>query len=213
MSDVYLKATYVVSWLGLDPNTKGFLDQVHRSVSFDELSSGINKDQLENTAIEFGSLTYWIRLWIHQEVLLGWTSLMFMAGDAVVSRVGLSYWRPNFSALVLSSWPTVSNDLLDPEIAWLQTYGYLPLCYVLCRFSSNTCVDARDRIYGLLGLVYKDERIKVDYTRSNPEVFFDTVDKLLEVGDFNVHDPYPNPTSREFVSRGDSLRQVEEMVR
>jgi len=46
------------------------------------------------------------------------------------------------------------------------------------HYSSDACADARDKVYGLLGLVKQDEQVAVDYSKSVLAVFLDAVEIL-----------------------------------
>lgn len=43
---------------------------------------------------------------------------------------------------------------------------------------SGACLDPRDKIYAILALVYPEQRIEVDYTKSTVEVFWATLDAV-----------------------------------
>ncbi|KAF1953683.1 hypothetical protein CC80DRAFT_136804 [Byssothecium circinans] len=51
---------------------------------------------------------------------------------------------------------------------------------VLTRFRSCLSTDARDRVFGLLGLARNDVEIKVDYTKRFEDVFIDLTKSLME---------------------------------
>jgi hypothetical protein len=50
----------------------------------------------------------------------------------------------------------------------LYTYELPPFTLQRCieMFCQNNCEDSRDRVYGLMGLVYEDERLEIDYLKS-----------------------------------------------
>jgi hypothetical protein len=219
MSKIYSRAEHVIARLGSEPIVERYLEYANHFASSATGSSSLpNKAQLSVSADRFVNLSYWKRLWIHQEVLLGREGLMFMAGQVLVSRIKLTdlhmYHRPLSAILHDQPWPPIVNDLLRyDETSW-NWNGNLHLYYVVCTFSSNHCQDPRDRIYGLQGLVAAEERIEISYSLSAREVFCSTVDKMLEAGIFDISEmhadcdgPYRASSRIEF------LRQAEEMRR
>lgn len=82
MSKIYSKAEYVFSCLGTDPAVGKYLEyaiQLASSLSAQGSKSLLQKAQLRLFAEIFVNLSYWKRLWIYQEVLLGNGGLMLMA--------------------------------------------------------------------------------------------------------------------------------------
>jgi hypothetical protein len=219
MSKIYSKAEHVIAWLGLEPAVEQYLECAnHIASQTTESSRSLNDERLRISADSFVSLSYWKRLWIHQEVLLGKGGLMFMAGQVLVSRIKLTdlhmHHRPRSEIIYDRPWPPILNDLLRyDETSWNWS-GNLHLYYVACTFSSNLCQNPRDKIYGLQGLVTAEERIEVSYSLSAREVFLNTVDKILEAGIFDISDTYAGfEGPYRASSRIEFLRQVEAMRR
>ncbi|KAF2432567.1 HET-domain-containing protein [Tothia fuscella] len=219
MSTIYTKAEYVISWLGAEPDVARYLECANSMVSSCSTSRDLPlHNRLEVWAHKFVSLRYWKRLWIHQEVLLGKTNLMFMAGEVVASRYQLTnlhvYHRTRAELFVERPWPPLLIDMLMYDESSWNWSGNLHLYHVVCTFSPNDCQDPRDKGYGLLGLVEEVERLKVDYSLSARDLFYKTVAKLLEIGILDISEKYTDCDGKgRASSRMDYLRQAEEMRR
>jgi hypothetical protein len=217
MSKIYSKAEYVIAWLGSEPAVEKYLEYANHLAPSGQGSNALpNEDQLNMLADRFVNLSYWKRLWIHQEVLLGKGGLMFMAGQALVSRKILTelhmHHRPKSTIIYERPWPPVLNDLLMYDLSSWNWNGDLHLYYVVCTFSSNHCEDPRDKVYGLQGLVTHDERIEANYSLSTRDVFLSAVDKILDAGIFDISDQYTDYDGPyRASSRLEFLRQAEDM--
>jgi hypothetical protein len=175
MSHIYTRAHHVLAWLGTDTTAERYLRDRAKEEQ-DEL-------MLEESLNNFAKISYWKRLWIHQEILLGINKLAFMAGAKSLSRERLM----SPTAKLPQSCPPILRELgsIDSERPHvLIKSGRFSLCYAICTFSSNLCGDPRDKIYGLLGIVEEKQRIDVDYRVSTREVFERSVRKILEIGLF-----------------------------
>lgn len=221
MRTIYSKAEYVIAWLGTDPAVGKYLEyaiQLASSVSAQKSKSWLQMAQLRLSAVSFVNLSYWKRLWIHQEVLLGKGGLMLMAGQSIVSRFHLTNLHTSHRTRVelfeKQPWPAVLNDVLFPDTESYNWNGHLHLYYAVWTFSSNICQDPRDRVFGLQGLVANDERIEVDYSLSTREVFLVAVQGILKAGIFDMdekHTEMDDPSRAS--SRLEFLQQAEDMRR
>ncbi|TID16413.1 HET-domain-containing protein [Venturia nashicola] len=174
--------------------------------------------RLKFAAESFVNLSYWKRLWIIQELLLGKYGLMLMAGQSIVSRYHLTSFhvshRIRAELLEEQPWPPVLNGVLFPDTNSYNWNDHLHLYYTVCTFSSNHCQDPRDRVFGLQGLVSYDERIKVDYNLSKQEVFLLAVQCIFKAGFFNIEGKYAGlDRASRASSRLEFLQQAEEMRR
>lgn len=221
MSTIYSKAEYIIAWLGESAVVERYLEyaiQLASSVPAQRLKSWMKNAQLRLAAESFVKLSYWQRLWIHQEVLLGKAGLMLMAGQSIVSRYQLTNLHINHRTreelFEDQPWPPIINDVLFPDTESYNWNGHLHLYYTVCTFSSNHCQDPRDRVFGLQGLISNDERIEVNYSLSPQEIFQLAIQGILKAGIFDIgekHIDMDGPSRAS--SRLEFLQQAEEMRR
>jgi hypothetical protein len=136
---------------------------------------------------------YWKRTWILQEVTLA-REIVLYCGDQYIP------WAI-FQSVTMQTWGRFSKDGVLPEEYWKGYWAYNikpdyspeaicmsrycyrlkrppRLAYLLEHHYDMECTDLRDKIYGLLPISKESlgsERIKVDYTKSVAEVFFDVI--------------------------------------
>ncbi|KAK7181655.1 hypothetical protein DPSP01_012727 [Paraphaeosphaeria sporulosa] len=198
MHRIYAEAYEVVAWLGLDEDgservmkcLSGFSD-----VAFlgDSRLRGVMKDDKRKMLLEnFEAVKallgrdYWGRLWIIQEVLLAvrlkvycgrlhcdgadfesLLGLMMIANDRIprgtqTNIFGEEMWQSNPI--------TYRNSLL----------ANMDISEALLRFSEASCVDPRDKIFGLGAIISSSHDLTIDYGMSCEEVYMDTCCKLYE---------------------------------
>jgi hypothetical protein len=78
---------------------------------------------------------------------------------------------------------SIMNKLLSGRLS--KPYGgykYYPLFTALLKFRHSECEDPRDRIYGLMSLVNPEQRLDIDYAKSDAEVCRETVGMLESCG-------------------------------
>jgi hypothetical protein len=109
--------------------------------------------------------SYWLRLWIIQEVILGRSITVFFGGmrlewDTIVE-----------SARRLDS-PSATTKRLLHLHELRQTINNRSWTWkdVIHLFTSARCMDIRDRAYGMLGLVHESVQIAADYTAEATDV-------------------------------------------
>jgi hypothetical protein len=129
---------------------------------------------------------YFRRVWIIQEVILAkvirvlckghiwvsWKKVQELTTDWVnllhhVDHGNFFYKHPrrHFIALICEE-PSAAQGLLE----------------VINNFGQNDCGDPRDKVYGLMGIVHKEDRLVVDYGKTVCDVYIDVVKKSLEGG-------------------------------
>jgi len=148
--------------------------------------------KLQSHMVEFYSLPWWSRVWTVQEYCLA-SDAIFQCGDRIVTNRVLRDWSENVhkhTTSCCSGFYNVRSREDDPsfntrvggQIRRLCTLQYYqarrrgtPLLEVLMTFRARECEDPRDKIYGLPGLVYSEERstIQPNYARSPKDVYFD----------------------------------------
>jgi hypothetical protein len=131
----------------------------------------------------FYSHPYFTRVWVIQEVNANKERLLHCGLEKVLwDRVSLvacyitmeTTFSQAFGFTDAYCWwaATVTTDLVQPE-------NWLHLLYLASNFS---CLDPRDVIYGLRGMMKFDkgaELLKPDYTKSVTEVYRDSVEAAL----------------------------------
>lgn len=187
MRMIFEKAYEVVAWLGPDYDcTKS-----HRRTSFDSN----NKCKCVTT---FGQQSFrssfWTRLWIQQEMVLA-KRVIFMIGQRAVPASELQEDL---------EW---DQDLIDDEPALRAAlYSNEKKAFTLLKaiklFSHKICHEPKDRVFGLLGMVYKHHRISVDYNLDTYQVFWETVDKVFTLEHFGEKDFRENFVTDTLVKLG-----------
>ncbi|KAL2126543.1 hypothetical protein VTI74DRAFT_710 [Chaetomium olivicolor] len=162
ISFIYLRATSVLAWIG----AKEYKIQVDlfRSMAMDwktgqsrhlaETLSGAGKaprysiEPDHDTFVQITKSTYWRRLWIIQEVCLP-PSLIFLYGSKIWAYEDMRNW-----ALLKAP-----ADYIDsaPMIRLLDVRGSrhtenMSLETLIEAFAAQACTEARDRVFGLLGM-------------------------------------------------------------
>lgn len=138
---------------------------------------------------------YFRRLWIVQEVLLALKVVILVEGGSWMSwsQFYLVYDRlrslsgyPELSSLEIAAESLLdlraSRGNLDPsgdQITHLR-FEYMDLLDCLEQFSKHECRDPRDKIFGIMSLVYGEQRIEVDYAKSIQEVLLDVLRVALK---------------------------------
>ena len=163
MSQIYKDCDCVIVWLGTD--TAKFREAV---------DAFAYKPKLEPLSILLFDL-YFTRLWIVQEILLARKVRVVCKGEAgpVVIK-----WEDLSDIAAGTAMSLQQRGHPQKVIALLTQQGtstYKPLTWCIKRFSSYSCHEPRDRVYGLLGIVRERDRIAVDYNKSVQEVYLDVV--------------------------------------
>jgi hypothetical protein len=122
--------------------------------------------------------SYFTRVWIVQEVLLA-KHIKVLGGTTWIDWSAFTV-IPLTCSLVTAGVPIATLSLLDRAQSYVR--GSTSLAALLLNFYDNNCTDPRDYVYGLLGLVSKDQRPEIDYTKTLWEVFLDTALTLCNAG-------------------------------
>lgn len=175
MSQIYTKAEAVIVWLGPGleqclewPQTEGY-DEWCTTVEHDAQVCADNKEEFSvgtPAALEqILDASYWTRLWVQQEVLLA-RHVILASGKTFVPATLLhravelvNEFRMVEPVLVIAAWSS-------------GPYSY-SLLEAVDHFSEKICLNPRDKVYGLLGMLDEDirKRIIVDYNRPVIDVF------------------------------------------
>jgi hypothetical protein len=135
----------------------------------------------KNALLEWGSRDYWKRLWVVQEFLLA-RDVRIMCGDYELQLNDLDSVRDDYCNIVDKE----TRDLVSMKFHKrcfddgdaVKNNGYhlnklLEICY------TRECTDPRDRIFGLQGLLRREDRLEVDYALS-PNELYHQVSKILD---------------------------------
>jgi len=174
MSRIYSASASVIAWLGDVPLARpGKIDR-------------FNDRRLDPASIVvlLGN-NYFTRLWIIQEILLSKGVKLRLNGRRCVN------WRRIYAVCIESNkeqtW-SASGPLSIAASGLIkharEPWDLLPqLTWTECikKFSANTCEDARDKVYGMMGIVREKDRFTVDYNKSVLEVFLDVVNMIKNV--------------------------------
>jgi hypothetical protein len=176
MSTIYRAASEVVIWLGKDSDTNDLPDAARwfdlQTPKYTSLSALLRNE-------------YFRRVWIVQEVMLAQEVRVFVQGysDKWLAWADLrsvwSEWKRG-GKVRASDIPTSGPWLLDlrngTEVQWQSLIG------CISAFVGNECEDPRDKIYGVMGIVDKDERLMVDYRKPVLSVLADVVSAFCRRG-------------------------------
>lgn len=169
MGRIYSQAEEVLVWLGSsDAND----DEAIKSMMDDGRASYLFSGSKSASLFE---KPYWRRLWIVQEVLLA-KQLVILCGAHRIELDVLQKFVDRSKWIVPAKW-TVPSLLTKRDGATTS----MDLRTALSTFIRHECLDPRDKVYGISGLLEPGQRIPIDYTKKNMQVFTDILNVLLEV--------------------------------
>jgi hypothetical protein len=164
MSKIYRRASEVVIWI--NPSSRAECRITDQIQHFYGKEGQWKCDRLADLLTN----DYWVRVWILQEVLLGHARKIYY-GDCELTWSQLHRLvdgnRQHYE-------PTIPNQLL-----WLllnpatTTFQQLDFGEAISNCSESKSKDPRDKVYGLQGLIRRNQRVHVDYNKSVKEVFID----------------------------------------
>ena len=200
MRHIYKNASTVAMWIGEEHSNSAkaielirMLSSSYTSGNATQLADSIREERSPVPTGSFAALAllmerpYWTRVWVLQEIAMGNRSTPILCGTHVIT------WGELFDALY--SFANTCIDLLftriDCEYASnkglrrnhiIQLHGQqeiqmkskkmelLPILDVARRCSVT---DAKDRIYGILGMIPRNifERMTIDYSQSVEEIY------------------------------------------
>jgi hypothetical protein len=191
MAEIYLKAFWVLIWLGTEADGSNEI--------IEAINTSIISTHQELKVERLLGRPYWNRLWILQEILMGqailvlcgnksfhWENLenLFIPRDTRVDFGGLDrqLWKHplNIRDVVLS--------LIEEKASFKGADGRLS--YMLESFAGLQCEDVRDKVYGLLSLVRSSRVIPVDYSKTSTEVFFNAIRRIVKDESFMAIDSH-----------------------
>ncbi|KAF1927157.1 uncharacterized protein M421DRAFT_422020 [Didymella exigua CBS 183.55] len=124
---------------------------------------------------------YFSRIWVVQELCLSTEAIILIEGGVWLDwRRMYDIWTEcDFERGVLS--PAVESMLR-------KGYGQDHLLHAIESYSGNHCYISQDKVYGLLGLVRKEERPVVDCKKTVEEVLAEVVEIALRVDDRDFYE-------------------------
>jgi hypothetical protein len=189
MAQIYERCESLIIWLGSEsPGFRSAVDGYNDALSdlaSRQLSLRRKLDARRPPLLELGeqwkrrlltalfSDVYFTRLWVIQEVLLSQNiDVLYRSkrGLELISWKALGSYAPT-AGLIMG----IGSVLLHYHGA-SEEWWSLTRC--LDKFSDCHCLEPRDKIYALLGLVPEGDKIPVDYTKPVHETFIDAV-KIL----------------------------------
>lgn len=133
------------------------------------------------------SRSYWHRQWIVQEVWFA-NSVRLQCGISGLDVVMSEPLQEDDSiccfhvSLLMKAWTENGQEkrYLNPIFSrdsLLSSNAPIDFAWVINRFVGE-CTDPRDKVFGLQGIVYPDQRVIVDYRMSVAEVFWTAVETM-----------------------------------
>jgi len=196
MSAIYRSAVEVLAWLGLsaDPADRDLFESMNQCLSERQqrqesrktssdawrcFSVSLGKDSERYAAwLALCNRSYWTRLWIVQELVLGKTARV-ICGAHEISLEAL--WK------IWSNQPVTRQEIGKSEELMLYVYKMKAwdrsetLLGTVNKFKHLECVKLHDRVLAMLGIAQHGESIAVDYGIAIPKLFLD----VLRAGEVN----------------------------
>jgi hypothetical protein len=165
MSRIYSNSMSVIIWMGDIPLAA---PGEHDSYNDSDLDLASAKVLLGNT--------YFTRLWIIQEVLLANSIKIRISGHRCVTWDRLQSVYMSLTGLFGVSIGRIAIFLVlctRRGQIMMDFQGEVSLMYYVMCYSTGICENLRDKVYGLMGMVRKEDRLVVDYEKSVLEVYLD----------------------------------------
>ena len=189
---IYTSAKLVITWLGDGDITTRLCAEAIRDFDFRRNTNYFRRavsernpfwDNFWEHITRFFENEYWKRAWIVQEVLLAKDGPLMIADIELSWQAVLKYWEfvtradiaPQTHYKRLSEWSfrhhiqiRVGNERLPK----------MTLRELLVKYGDHVCSDFHDKIYAFLSLAEDRELIRVDYSTTREDLYFDTLSKL-----------------------------------
>ena len=182
MSDIYSKATSVIAWLGDGSQKADPLTSIAER-ECDEFEDTYHAARVWKDAGNLAALAYilhneyFARLWIVQEFILA-RQIRILVKDVWLMD-DTRRWNcrsETFHDYIYSHVPsTAYNIICKSSLRRTGEFRHLGMSAALFRYVKSECADPRDKVYGLLGLVRVDQRVTVDYEKSNDRLYMDVI--------------------------------------
>ena len=176
MQDIYAGAQKVVIWLtGLSASTELVLN-----LRLDQAVLTAEATLVEHLLAAQDLLThpYWSRIWTIQEVAYarkvdlayGSGKIRFQRLQEVVAKTDRSSIRLPLQFMWFMQHATTLSSHSSQDLHRMDE--------IVRTFSDSGCKDPRDKVFGTQGLLKREQRIPVDYTRSTQAVYFDAIQMM-----------------------------------
>jgi ankyrin repeat protein len=179
MSMIYARANRVLVWLGPEADgSREAIEAIHSGC--DATSQRAGKVQV------LFERPYWSRLWIIQEVLMSRTVTVMCGNQSFglwrLARMYVPGSDDDLEGNPDDFCPVEINDTVHSLIRETSSrvFEKQKLSFILWSFAKLQCEDPRDKVYGLLSLVQGPEAIAVDYSKTPTEVFFNTIQRIVQ---------------------------------
>jgi Heterokaryon incompatibility protein (HET) len=202
MGDIYGNAVRVIVWLGNEDVTSSeatrmfsLLHKIRYDMHSDTYSSGFDYRQKEFRAFQdsikplgkFLTNPYWSRTWIIQEISLAREVYLIYGGhyikwETLLRLLPVGERRFTCAVSSAAAWMglKIQDFLIDADrIAMIATFRHklkskqrFSIEHCLLRTTGFAVTNPLDKVYGVLGLTNKAERIPVDYS---PEMTLETL--------------------------------------
>ncbi|KAK0726506.1 heterokaryon incompatibility protein-domain-containing protein [Apiosordaria backusii] len=211
MTEIYGQAEYVAVHLGPETDSTALaLTQLQALAdSQDSIASMIanttKQDDLHHrwqALIDFLALDYWHRLWIVQEIMLARSAVIYCGSqvipwatyrDAIAGLTRHSELLLKFHSIDEYPVPRMNRtwygiiaahmeSQLDPKGSNNRSSSTTDFLSLMESHRYRKCVEPKDKIYGMLGLVSAEQRqlVTVDYAASLTEVFTSFVGSVIQ---------------------------------
>lgn len=175
MSQIYGNARGIIAWLTppvdtIDPKCgKLCLPYLHCKME-DKRHKHVVDGKICQWLKAFVTNPYWDRLWIVQELLLAWEVSFWYRSDTLG-------WPDLEECRVLSASSQLIFIIRAKARKFTHQYEALSfdLAFVLKSFAGSKCRDPRDKVYGIMAMVEENQRLDVDYNKSEAQLMVDCV--------------------------------------
>jgi len=168
MDDIYHRAVEIIISLGKYATDVAKLIKMMKHPADNDTSSQVHRNGFHI----FLGHPYWKRLWTVQEVLLARNLTIMYGADTLAWHHLAECWdtiRPGEKAI-----SNVITDNLGALVMFRKDHRSvknLKLHEEIRHFCIHRCLDPRDKIFGLLGIVRREERIEIDYEMTPNQIF------------------------------------------
>lgn len=177
MRQIYAQAHLVVVWLG---PAEDFSDLAVEYITNGNISPPDPQLNLKCALRSLLKRLYWTRVWIVQELMLA-RDIIFFCGQKSFTWGQIASFRQRlkmgshlggdttgcFSSAVTRGpgWFIIAQKTI-----WAHCNNHMPLSTLLVTYKNQESTDARDQVYGLLGLATENP-VKVDYDISVEDLY------------------------------------------
>ncbi|ETS76777.1 hypothetical protein PFICI_12164 [Pestalotiopsis fici W106-1] len=197
MSLIFSQAARTIAWLGREDNNSTLaMKTLAKRQCPKSLAPTVCLEEIWTAIDAVFSRVYFERMWIVQEVLLS-NKLLLLCGSSFCSWHDIiwfhDHWQDWFEQNVMCDLPLTlitTKEFLDRH---RRLRPVRKLKYLLLNLRRRQCLDQRDKIYALLGIIFKQSsdsnpQLEADYTISSTELYSRMVTffKVLPEGDRNV---------------------------